>query len=116
VREAPGLGYVVWYCHQLEVFGDWFLAVRHGVRRPDNNYYFSPEVQIWINMPGRGSWIDFQSRNRVVLSQWGPRCSTGLSLFGEIPGLGTGISFSSRMEGMNKSYANTLERAVHGLP
>jgi hypothetical protein len=35
--------------------------------------------------------------------------SIGMSSPGEILGLGTGISSSSRMEGLNKSYVNTLE-------
>jgi hypothetical protein len=43
-----------------------------------------------------------------------PDMGVGLSSPGEIPGVGVRISFSSRMESLNKSYMNTPEEAIRG--
>jgi hypothetical protein len=41
VCKELSLGFVVGYCPQLEVLGDWFLLVRLAVGRFDDKYHFA---------------------------------------------------------------------------
>jgi hypothetical protein len=41
VRKEPSPGFVVGYCPQMEVHGDWFLPVRLWVGRFNDNYNYA---------------------------------------------------------------------------
>jgi hypothetical protein len=40
VCQAPGFGFIIWYCSKPEVFRDRSLPVRIKVGRPNNGRYF----------------------------------------------------------------------------
>jgi hypothetical protein len=78
------------------------LPVRLKVRCPDDSCFFSLGLQIWFNRLGLTSEIETMPSFPGGV----PGAGTGLSSPREILGSSTKISFSSRMEGLNKSCAN----------
>jgi hypothetical protein len=73
-----------------------------------NIVYLPRGLRACLNKPGPCSWVGLRYRYRVISPGGTPGAGIDLSSSTEVPGTGTGISSSSRMEGLNKSYANTL--------
>jgi hypothetical protein len=71
--QAPGLGFVIWYCSKSEVFGDWSSLVCVGAEWPDNGRYFSPMLPALTNWPSRGPRVDLKSRRRATFTRRAPR-------------------------------------------
>jgi hypothetical protein len=53
-HQASGLCFIIQYCSEVDVFGDWFPPVRVGAGRPDNGHYFCPELPGLTKSPDRG--------------------------------------------------------------
>jgi hypothetical protein len=71
-ERGTGLGFIICYCPEMKVLGDWFSPICVGVGQPDNSCYFSPGLLVRFHRADRGSQVDFRSQSWAVFTRWGP--------------------------------------------